>query len=657
MLVPALATNPATMGITSLSAMLKKRVGRESLKGKLNGETLAVDGSVIIHQIIATEHGSAQVLHEPVVPQTHVGKAVVARMKKLMTLGAKIIFVFDGITDHVLKRNGIGQRRLNDAAIAKESLQKEISKPVPTNRAALAERRAEIVKYRKKVAHVTPAVMVAVADELCRAGIPYLVAPFEADHQCVYLFEMGIVTGILTTDSDLYGAGKGGASLLMEIGWEKMDAFIVSKRRLADGARNKHLTPMTPAEAIVVAATRGCDYLVGGTKGIGATTFSKISEEAGSRSGRDLDRAMRKTTRISDAQRANYAANHEFISNAFASMPVFDATVAQGKVVVTDILNVSGKQLSSSEFQKFVSFDPFAELYKKYTGPASSRPSYQDIANMKWIASKGISRKDAMPIPPKDPNNSNKVLPFGAIVDFDKCRPEYQPDGVLTFWLSVRGFIPRRRHNTAKIVNAMKDRADIPIMSQEEADALIPRNRKYVGYEVIVPGAKAAVWSGRNFEVNASKLEMIDAKLICKIFGKHNGVRRRAIKWVKHGHYYYDSLRCARARTASYAGKESRDILLFRVEAMSSQRKKVYTVHLAFDESNGRYLPAPYSRCRCAAGRLFCAHMLGFCLLIREFQKRPDLTVDRLVRTMPTHVEKIQRVVTPVQTIMRKRRV
>ena len=51
-------------------------------------------------------------------------------------------------------------------------------------------------------------------------------------------------------------------------------------------------------------------------------------------------------------------------------------------------------------------------------------------------------------------------------------------------------------------------------------------------------------------------------------------------------------------------------LTVIRCEVLASQRGEIYRVYLVINQ-NGHYIKAPYSCCSCAAGNMFCAHMLG----------------------------------------------
>lgn len=54
-----------------------------------------------------------------------------------------------------------------------------------------------------KAAYVTSQMAKSIMSELDIMGIKYIVAPYEADPQMVYLEKIGLVDGILSEDSDL----------------------------------------------------------------------------------------------------------------------------------------------------------------------------------------------------------------------------------------------------------------------------------------------------------------------------------------------------------------------------------------------------------------------------------------------------------------------
>ena len=62
----------------------------------------------------------------------------------------------------------------------------------------------------QKAANVTPYMARLLIEELKKQNVQYIVAPYEADAQLVYLEQQGIINGILSEDSDMlvFGAKR-----------------------------------------------------------------------------------------------------------------------------------------------------------------------------------------------------------------------------------------------------------------------------------------------------------------------------------------------------------------------------------------------------------------------------------------------------------------
>ena len=111
----------------------------------------------------------------------------------------------------------------------------------------------------QKAIDVTPEMARALIDELKKMGIPYVVAPYEADAQMVYLERQGFVTGIISEDSDLlvFGAKR----LLTKL--DPHGQCIEINRRDFCAVREISLTGWTDKEFRHMAILSGCDYLEG----------------------------------------------------------------------------------------------------------------------------------------------------------------------------------------------------------------------------------------------------------------------------------------------------------------------------------------------------------------------------------------------------------
>lgn len=109
----------------------------------------------------------------------------------------------------------------------------------------------------QKAVDVTPAMARQLIDELNKVGVQYIVAPYEADAQMVYLERQGIVDGILSEDSDLLVFG---AKCLLT----KLDQYgncIEVNKADFSACKEISLTGWSDREFRQMAILSGCDYL------------------------------------------------------------------------------------------------------------------------------------------------------------------------------------------------------------------------------------------------------------------------------------------------------------------------------------------------------------------------------------------------------------
>lgn len=109
----------------------------------------------------------------------------------------------------------------------------------------------------QKAIDVTPEMARHLIDELKKADVPYVVAPYEADAQLVYLERQGLISGIVSEDSDLlvFGAKR----LLTKM--DQHGQCVEINRRDFCAVREISLTGWTDNEFRHMAIFSGCDYL------------------------------------------------------------------------------------------------------------------------------------------------------------------------------------------------------------------------------------------------------------------------------------------------------------------------------------------------------------------------------------------------------------
>ena len=109
----------------------------------------------------------------------------------------------------------------------------------------------------QKAVDVTPEMARQFIDELKKIGVQYIVAPYEADAQMVYLERKGIIQGMLSEDSDLlvFGAKR----LLTKL--DQYGECIEINRSDFTSCKDISMAGWTDAEFRRMAILSGCDYL------------------------------------------------------------------------------------------------------------------------------------------------------------------------------------------------------------------------------------------------------------------------------------------------------------------------------------------------------------------------------------------------------------
>ncbi|KAK1781518.1 hypothetical protein QBC45DRAFT_59143 [Copromyces sp. CBS 386.78] len=230
------------MGIQGLLPLLKS-IHRPAELRKYAGETLGIDGYGWLHRgAIACAIDLAQ--GKPT--RKYVDYAM-HRVKMFKHFGVTPYVVFDG--DYLPSKAKTEQCR-EDRREASRKTGLELLKAGKPSQAHVELQRA---------IDVTPEMARHLIDELKKANVPYLVAPYEADAQLIYLERQGIISGIVSEDSDLLVFG---AKRLLT----KMDQYgncIEINRSQFCAVREISLTGWTDAEFRHMAIFSGCDYLKG----------------------------------------------------------------------------------------------------------------------------------------------------------------------------------------------------------------------------------------------------------------------------------------------------------------------------------------------------------------------------------------------------------
>ncbi|KAK0721429.1 hypothetical protein B0T21DRAFT_386296 [Apiosordaria backusii] len=228
------------MGIQGLFPLLKSIHRTTELK-KYAGETFGVDGYGWLHRgaiACAIELAQGKPTRKYVDFAMH-------RVRMFKYFGVTPYLVFDG--DY-----------LPSKAKTESSREKRREQSLKTGLELLkAGKPSKAHMELQKAIDVTPEMARHLIEELKKAGVPYIVAPYEADAQLVYLERQGIIGGIVSEDSDMlvFGAKR----LLTKM--DQHGQCVEIQRKDFCLVREISLTGWTDTEFRHMAILSGCDYL------------------------------------------------------------------------------------------------------------------------------------------------------------------------------------------------------------------------------------------------------------------------------------------------------------------------------------------------------------------------------------------------------------
>jgi exonuclease-1 len=228
------------MGIKGLHGLLKS-IQKPCHVKKFKGQTLGVDAYGWLHR------GTVACAVDLVLdrPTTKHVDFVLNRVRMLLYFGVTPYLVFDG--DNLPSKSGTESERLQKRQASK-ALGLELQRK---------GRMAEAYQELQKAVDVTPYMARQLIEELKKMEVQYVVAPYEADAQLVYLERQGIINGIISEDSDLlvFGAKR----LLSKL--DQHGDCIEINRADFTACREVSLIGWTDADFRRMCILSGCDYL------------------------------------------------------------------------------------------------------------------------------------------------------------------------------------------------------------------------------------------------------------------------------------------------------------------------------------------------------------------------------------------------------------
>lgn len=182
-----------TMGIKGLTKLLgdnAPRAVRPQEVQSLFGRKVAIDASMCIYQLlVAVRMGSDNLTNDDGNVTSHLS-GLFYRAIRLLELGIKPVFVFDG------KPPEMKAGELNKRAEAKKAAEEAANKAREDGDLEAA------MRFSRRVNRITPEMMEACKTLLKLMGIPVVEAPCEAEAQCAELVKKGIVYAAASEDMD-----------------------------------------------------------------------------------------------------------------------------------------------------------------------------------------------------------------------------------------------------------------------------------------------------------------------------------------------------------------------------------------------------------------------------------------------------------------------
>lgn len=259
------------MGVAIKDLLKKKEIETKDLKGKV----LVFDGFNILYQFLTTirsPDGTPLTNAKGNVTSHLVG--LLSRMTKLIEAEIKPIFVFDGETPDLKKKERERRKALKEEAEAKYKI------------AVKEEDVASMKKYGARTTTLTKQMLDDAEKLLTLLGIPVFHAPSEGEAQAAYMVKKGDAYACVSQDYD---------SLLFGCPLVIHNLTIAGKRRKIHGIGMKTVKPEIISHAetlnelgidqdglIVLGILIGTDFNIGGIKGIGPkNAIKKVKEYQG----------------------------------------------------------------------------------------------------------------------------------------------------------------------------------------------------------------------------------------------------------------------------------------------------------------------------------------------------------------------------------------
>lgn len=246
-----------TPGRQILLGLLKslKSIERTTTLSEYSGQTVAVDGYAWLHKASV---GCSMDLARGKSTTVYIDY-VLRKVQMLLDHGVTPYMVFDG--DYLPTKASTEEAR---------SSSREAARKKGLELLEAGNNRGAFEQFQKAV-DVTPTMAAQIIHQLKKLNLPYVVAPYEADAQMVYLESRGIVQAIISEDSDLliFGATR----LLTKLN-DRAELIEINRTKFPQ-CRELFLADFSLEQLRIMAILSGCDYSDGIPK-IGIKTANRF---------------------------------------------------------------------------------------------------------------------------------------------------------------------------------------------------------------------------------------------------------------------------------------------------------------------------------------------------------------------------------------------
>ncbi|MBI5390918.1 flap endonuclease-1 [Candidatus Woesearchaeota archaeon] len=249
------------MGVQLKDLIISEQVDLKELAGKV----LIFDAFNLLYQFITTirQRDGTPLLDSHGNMTSHL-VGISSRIPKLMQLGIKMAFVFDGKPPALKDQERERRRQLRQDAASAYTQAKE------------AGDEEAMRKYAARGIRLTGSMIEEAKDLLAAFGLPVIQAPSEGEAQAASFVRQGLGYAVVSQDFDclLFGAPRVIRNLSLT---EKKDAPL----ECVDLSSNLQHLGIDQQQLIALGMLIGTDYNIGGMKGIGPKKGLKLVKEYG----------------------------------------------------------------------------------------------------------------------------------------------------------------------------------------------------------------------------------------------------------------------------------------------------------------------------------------------------------------------------------------